>query len=97
MILGIVPQDSHELMSIPIRTIIKIMFKDFFVSVQYKSIIFLSEYPFLIPMNVKNNRDIVSPYPKNILFKTLNTNINKVNKIPIGINIKYHSPTKHLI
>lgn len=79
-------------MSIPIRTSIRMMFNDFFVSVQYKSIIFLSEYPFFIPMKVKNNRDAVSPYPKNILFKTLNTNINKVNKIPAAINIKFHSP-----
>lgn len=92
MMLGIVPQESHELMSIPIRTSIRIMFSDFFVSVQYKSIIFFNEYPFFIPMKVKNNRDAVSPYPKNILFKTLNTNINRVNKIPANINIKYHSP-----
>ena len=92
MMLGIVPQESHELMSIPIRTSIRMMFSDFFVSVQYKSIIFFNEYPFFIPMKVKNNRDAVSPYPKNILFKTLNTNINKVNKIPANINIKYHSP-----
>ena len=92
MMLGIVPQESHELMSIPIRTSIRMMFSDFFVSVQYKSIIFFKEYPFFIPINVKNKRDAVSPYPKNISFKTLNTNINKVNKIPVAINIKFHSP-----
>ena len=87
--LGITPQDSHELISIPIKISIITIFNDFFVSIQYKLHTFSMVYPFFIATKVKNKSDIVRPYPKNILFNTLNTKINKVNNIPIKINIKY--------
>ena len=59
--LEITPELNHELISIPIKTSINIIFKDFFVSLHYSIPIFFREYPLFKPIKVKNKSDMVSP------------------------------------